>query len=150
MNLISRRRLFLAAVVVTIVACGEKSSPEQQVRAVIAEAERSAEARDLSAAMHLVSDEYSDRGGRDKSQLRDFLRGYFVLNQSIHLLTRVEAVEFPAEELARAKVTVGMLGTRGGESEDWSLAADVYEFDVELVREGSEWRLLHAEWKGRR
>lgn len=129
-----------------LAACAREDSPEAQVRAVIEAAEEAAEARDVSAAMRLVGPEYADSRGFDREQLRRFVQGYFVLNQSIRLLVRIEDLRFPADELAQARVTVGTLGTRGEQPEDWSLVLDLHEFDVELVREGDDWLLRRAEW----
>lgn len=131
----------LALVLAT--ACAPRSSPEQQVRAAIAAAEAAAEARDLSDVMALVSEEYADDAGRDREQVRNFMRGWLVLNQSVNLLTRIESLEFPAERLARVRVRVGMLGRRGA-AEDWSLAAELHEIEAELVLEGGEWRVRRA------
>jgi hypothetical protein len=73
------------------------------------------------------------------------MRGYFFINQSIHLLTRIEEVQFPGDELATAHVSVGMLGQQA--QEDWAFAADVYEFDIQLRRIDGEWKLQSAEWR---
>lgn len=150
---IRRRRAPIAVVLAAaslaaaaLAGCAREGSPEAEVRAVIAAAEQAAEARDVSAAMRLVAQDYADSRGFDRAALRRFVHGYFVMNQSIRLIVRVNEVRFPAERLAQAHVTVGVLGTRGTEPEDWTLAADVHDFDVELVREGDEWLLRRAEW----
>jgi len=129
--------LVALASLLALTACASEGSPEQQVRAVITQAEEAAEARDVSAAMELVADEYSDANGFDREQLRDFVRGYFFLNPSINLLVRVEDVQFPADGLAQARVTVGMLGQ--------GLETQLETFDVELVKEGDDWRLRRAD-----
>jgi hypothetical protein len=134
-----------AATVLLLGGCGSKESPEERVRAVITKAEEGAEARDLSAVMDLVSDRYADTRGQDKQSIRALLHGYFVINQSVHLLVRIEDLEFPADETAQARVTVGMLGRQA--QEDWSFAAEAYEFDVRLALEDGEWLLTSAEWR---
>ena len=115
------------------------------MRQVVGAAESAAEERDLSAVMDLVADGYSDTQGQDKEAIRSLMRGFFVLNQSVHLLMRIEDLEFPSDEVAEARVTVGMLGRQS--QEDWSFAADVYEFDVRLVHKDDEWRLQSAQWR---
>jgi hypothetical protein len=143
--LASHVTLGAALALMLLASCArDRADPEQQVRAVLAAAESAAEARDVSEAMDLVADGYADARGLDKSQLRNFVRGYFAIHPSISILMRVESLEFPADDLARARVTVGMLGRQGAE-ENWSLAADVETFDVELIREGEDWRLLRAD-----
>ncbi len=125
-------------------ACSS-STPEKEVRAVFAAAESAAEARDVSGVMDLVSDRYSDPAGNDKAAIRALMQGFFIVNQSVHLLMRVEELEFPSEDLATARLSVGMLGRQS--AEDWAFAADVYEFDVRLIQEEDEWRLQSATWR---
>jgi hypothetical protein len=130
-----------------LAACGSEPSPEDRIRKVIARAEEGAEARDLSDVMALVSDRYSDLQGQNKAAVRQVMGGYFLVNQSIHLMTRVEDIRFPSDDIATAHVTVGMLGRQDEAAGDWSLAADVYEFDLRLLKEGEDWRLQSATWR---
>jgi len=74
------------------------------------------------------------------------MRGFILINQSIHLVVRVDDIEFPGNDLASARVTVGMLGRQDAGADDWALAANVYEFHVRLLNEDDEWRLVSAEW----
>lgn len=129
-----------------LAACGKPDSPEAQVRAVVQEAEDAAEARDASRLFGLIAPDYRDPRGFAAEDLKRYLRGWFVAHQSVRLLTRVESIEFPAEDLARLSVTVGMVGREAG-GEAWDLAADVYDLDVTLAREGGEWRVIRAEWR---
>jgi len=91
-------------------ACGGAQSPESQVRAVIETGEAAAEARDLPALMDLVSPDYQDDSGRDSRELRNYVHGYLIANQSIRLLTRIDSIEFPYRDMARVDLTVGPLG----------------------------------------
>lgn len=138
-------RTAVAALVCVLIGACSSSTPEEEVRKVFAAAESAAEERDLGGVMDLVSDRYSDPRGNDKAAIRAMMQGFFIVNQSVHLLMRVEELEFPSDSLATARLTVGMLGRQS--SEDWAFAADVYEFDVRLVREGGDWRLQSATWR---
>ena len=145
----ARRGAPLAALVVLGAlssGCGAPDSPEAQVRAVVREAEDAAEARDASRLFELIAPDYRDPRGLGADELRRYLRGWLIAHQSVRLLTRVESIEFPAEDLARLSVTVGMVGREAG-GEAWDLAADVYDLDVTLAREDSEWRVIRAEWR---
>ena len=134
------------ACLVLTAACSPPS-PEDQIRAVVAAAEKGAEARDLSEVMALVSERYADAQGQDKAAVRDIVGGYFLINQSVHLLTRIEDVKFPSDTIATAQVTVGMLGQQDDAAGDWSLAADVYEFDLRFLKEDDDWQLQSARWR---
>ena len=122
--------------VISLSACGARSSDDEQVRAVFAGAEAAAEDRDASDVLAFVADDYEDANGNDKTQLQNFLRGYFLANPKIELLVKVESLEFPADGLAQAQVTV----TRVSLSDP-----DRLQLKVELRRTGGEWRVKRAE-----
>ncbi|HEU4780661.1 MAG TPA: hypothetical protein VFS58_12335, partial [Steroidobacteraceae bacterium] len=93
-------------VTIFLAACGAKSSDEEQVRAVFDSIESAAEARDTSDVLEHVAANYVGPGGMDKSELQNFLRGYFLSHPKLELLLNVESLEFPVDGLAQAVVTV--------------------------------------------
>lgn len=122
--------------VISLSACGARSSDEEKVRELFAGVEAAAEDRDASDVLAFVADDYEDANGNDKTQLRNFLRGYFLANSKIELLVSIESLEFPADGLAQAEVTV----TRVSLSDP-----DRLHLAVELRRTGGEWRVKRAE-----
>jgi len=139
-------RLLLLATVALLASCGDANSPEQQVRAVIEKMETAAEARDVSELVEHLSSEYRDANGMTPDEAARYARGYFIANQSIHLLTRVEQIEFPLPDEARARVLVGMVGQDADAAGKWDLAADLYEFKLALRQEDGEWKVSFAQW----
>ena len=125
-----------------LAACGSRTTAEDEIRALIASAETAAEARDASSLKELIADDYRDGTGRGADELRRYLHGYLIAHQSISLITRVDAIELEGSEVARVKVSVGMLG-RGSEA-SWDFAADIYHFDLRLAREDGKWRVTRA------
>ncbi len=96
----------------------------------------------------MIADDYRDGDGRGADELRRYLHGYLIAHQSIRLITRIDAIELQGAEVARAQVTVGMLG-RESES-TWDFAADIYHFDLRLAQEDGEWRVTRAGWQAER
>lgn len=141
------RRSLLLLSVLAVASCGGDDSPEAQVRAVVAEAEAAAEARDASALLDLIADDYRDGRGNGAEEIRRYVRGYLIAHQSIHLLVRIEELELKAADLARLRATVAMVGREAESAAAWDLAADVHEFDVTLAREDGEWRVTRADWR---
>jgi hypothetical protein len=139
--------LCLAALAGIVTGCGERESPEAQVRTVIEQMELAAEARDVSDVLELVSAQYRDDYGNGRDEIGRAVRGYFIANQSIHLLTRIEELSFPAEDEARVSVLVGMVGRDAAAANAWNLAADLYRFEVAIVREDGEWKITWARWR---
>jgi len=130
----------ITAVVISLSACGARSSDEAQVRELFASAEAAAEDRDASDVLALVADDYEDANGFDRAQLRDFLRGYFLANPRLELLVNVDSLEFPADGIAQAGLTV----TRVSLSDPQQL-----HLEVELRRTSAGWRVKRADRAGR-
>ena len=129
-------RVAVTLAVISLGACGSRSSDDDKVRALFADAETAAEDRDASDVLAFVADDYEDGNGFDKSQLRDFLRGYFLANPKIELLVKVDDLHFPADGLAQAEVTV----TRVSLSDPRQL-----HLKVELRRTDGDWRVRRAD-----
>jgi hypothetical protein len=142
-----RRILPWLAVCLLLAGCGTDTTAEQQVRAVIATAQAAAAERNLSGIMDLVSPRYEDGRGGSAVELSRTLRGYFIANQSVHLLTRVESVEFPYKDMARVHLTVGTLGRKASPADTLELAADLQDVHLELRLERGEWKVTRAEWQ---
>jgi hypothetical protein len=138
-------RLGAAFSAVCLAACGGRDSPEAQVRAVIVAGETAAEERDLSGLMDLVSTQYRDDDGRDRAELQRYVHGYLIANQSIHLLTRIDSVEFPYRDLARVSLTLGTLGRDASTATSFDLAADVERLTLELQLDDGDWKVTRAQ-----
>jgi hypothetical protein len=136
--------LLVLLVALAHTGCAPDQSPEQQVRDVIAAGESAAERREVGELMDLVSAQYADEEGRDAATLEQYVRGYLLIHPSIHLLTRIESIDFPYADMARVRVTVGSLAREAPDPASLDLAADVEELDIELVREDDTWRVRRA------
>src|SRR5689334_17246354 len=90
-------------------ACKRPLTPEQQVRAAIAAAEKAAEEKDLKRLGELISERYTD-GENDRALVMGLVRLQFLRFPSIHLLVRVASVTFPQPDEAQAVAFVAMAG----------------------------------------
>jgi hypothetical protein len=118
------------------------------VRAVIVAGEDAAERRDHGDLMALVSQRFQGANGESIEDLSQLLRGYLLAHPSVHLATRIEQVEFPYDDLAKVRLTVGMLGRETGATgaAALDLAADVQEVELELQRDSGDWKVTRASW----
>jgi hypothetical protein len=126
--------IFIAAIL--LAACGAKSSDEEQVRALISAVETAAEARDTSDVLEHVADNYADSNGFDKTQLQNFLRGYFLAHPRLEVLVNIESLEFPVDGLAQAVISLATV-----ELTD----PDLQRLKVEFRRSGSVWQVVRAD-----
>ncbi len=137
---------FLACL--ALLACANSDSPETQVRRAIDAMEQAAEARDVGDLMDHVADDFRDSYGQDRDQLRRYIQGYFIANQSVHLLVRVDEIEVPAPDEALVRMTVGMVGREADAANAWNLAADIQDFEITMRKDGGDWKVLYAKRSG--
>jgi hypothetical protein len=132
----------LAAVV--IAGCGT-SDPEAEIRAMLAQAEEAAEARDVGFFGDVIGPGYRDSRGQDRTELLRTLRGYFIANQRIEIVSRVDEVTLEGVDAARAVIHAGLVGQRSGAELLAGVDADLYRFELELVNEGGGWQVIGAD-----
>ncbi|GAB4510431.1 MAG: hypothetical protein Tsb0026_12230 [Sulfuricaulis sp.] len=130
-------------------ACSsERDNPEAQVRALLAQGEAAAEKKESAILRKMISGKYSDSQSQDKKSIEAILRYYFLRNESIHLLTRVQQITIPQPETAQAIVMVAMASQPIADAEELErLRADLHRFEITLVRESGEWKVIRAEWR---
>jgi len=151
-GVVQRLMTGLLAVVLlcSLPGCGsEPPSPEQQLRALIGEAETAVESRDLAAAMALVDPQYRDDRQRDWRQLRALLAGYFFRHPSIYVISQVDRIEVPQPDQARAVVFAGLAGSaQEAESPLAGWRANLLRLELQFSRpDGEDWRLASASWR---
>jgi hypothetical protein len=74
----------------------------------------------------------------DKSQLQNFLRGYFLSHPKIELLVNIESLEFPVDGLAQARIGLASVALD-------QLGGDTATLDVELRRVDGDWLVTRAD-----
>jgi len=122
-----------------LIACSPATSDEQRVRKLVASVEEAAESRDVGDVLDFVADDYADAQGNSRDSLKLFLRGYFAAHPKLELVTSIDELAFPVDGLARARVSV-----RGLDLARFD-AGESVTLDVELRRDGAEWRVVRAD-----
>jgi hypothetical protein len=139
-------RLACALAAVLTSGCGP-SDPEAEIRALLAAAEQAAEDRDVGFFGDVLGAAYRDARGNDRDELVRSIRGYFIANQRIEIVSRVDEVVLEGEDAARAVVYAGMAGQRTGAALIGGVEADLYRFELELVNDGGDWRIIGADYR---
>jgi len=145
---IENRAAVLAVMLLTLFlgACGgADEGPEAALRAWVAEGQRAAETKDRGALMDMVAEEYADSRGNNRDDIENLLRFYFLRQQKVALLTRIDELTVIGETAAELTLQVGMAGTNDNAL---GFSADAYRIEMELVRDGDDWLLIYARWGG--
>lgn len=139
------KRLRLVSVSLLTLAAGCSSSdPETAIVELLTAAEQAAEARDTGFFREVIGSAYRDSRGNDRDQTVNMLRGLFVANQKVEIVSRIDSIELQGTDAARAIVHAGMVGQRAGASILGGLDADLYRFELELVNDGGDWQIIGA------
>jgi hypothetical protein len=134
------------ALAVLASGCGA-SDPETEIRALLAAAEAAAEARDVGFFGDAIGANYRDSRGNDREAMLRLIRGLFIANQRIEIVSRIDEVAIEGGDAARAVVHAGMIGRRTDATLIDGLDADLYRFELELVNAGGTWQVIGAEFK---
>jgi hypothetical protein len=134
---------------------GEPDPPLERVRALLAEAEAAAEAKDPGALVALLSEDFTASGslgmsayGQGRSSASAIVSATLARHEAVHLLTRVHDLQLTGPESASATVYVAMASRPIPEpGAVASTSATLYRFDLVFAFEGSEWRVRGAEWR---
>ncbi len=139
------RVLCLAVVaMLALAACGDPpSEPEAELRAWVEDGIGYAEAKERRALVDMIADAYADGRGNDRAEVDKLLRFWFHRMNNIKLLPKIEEITIYDDTAAQLVLTVGMAGTNDG---ILGFSADAYRFELEVEKDGSDWRLISARW----
>ena len=126
---------------------GSDESPEDAIRAWVREGHLAAEAKDRSALLDMISPAYADARGNSRDDVGNMMRFYFLRQNKVVLMSRVDEIEVFGDSAAKLILQVGMAGSNDNVL---GFSADAYRFEMELERDGSDWLLIAARWGGLR
>ena len=141
-----RRRNLMLVVLVLLLAGGlawffqGSESDEDQVRAAIQQVAEGAEKEDLELTMEPFSDDYMDENGVNHAQIYGFLWQQYQKRGPISVWLGPIDVEISGNQ-AWASFEVGLVEGAQGSSVYWPVGVDALYFDVELAKEGGDWKI---------
>ncbi len=135
-----------SALVLLLSACAVQD-PESAVTQLVESAEAAAQSRDTSYFRDLVAESYVDNRGNDRERVISLIRGYFLVNQDIDVVTRLQSVELHGRDAANVVMLAGILGRRPGEGILPGFDGRLYRLDLELVESGGDWQVIGASWE---
>jgi hypothetical protein len=141
-------RIFILFILVIVLAsCSDpEGSIEEQIVALVADAELAAESRSIDFFDEHLDAQYQDVQGNSRRDLLRTLTGYFFRNHSIYLVTRTREVTVHDDEV-RALVFVGMAGSPDTGLEQLAgMHGDLYRLDLSFST-GTPYKLRSASWR---
>ena len=128
----------------SVAACGgERSTPEEEVRAWVSQGHERAESKDRRGLVGMISPVYSAARGKSRDAIENMFRAVFLRQTKVALITRIDAVQVYADTAATVSLDVGMAGS---DDNVLGFSADAYQFEMELEKDGNDWLLISARW----
>jgi len=138
------RFLITGLVCICLSACGDPAEgPEQAIRSWVSQGHEAAEAKDRRALVDMISPTYTDARGNSRDDIENMFRFYFLRQDKVALLTRIEELQIYGDSAAMLVLAVGMAGTS---DTVLGFSADAYRFEMEFERGDEEWLLTSARW----
>ncbi|MEE8366496.1 MAG: hypothetical protein V3R76_11960 [Gammaproteobacteria bacterium] len=145
-----RKVLIFGILCITLLfqACSnDELSREDQIKLYIESGIKASENRSISDLAELIDENYLDQKGLNKERLTKLVRLYFFRHKNIYLFTKLDGIEFLADNEALVTLRVAMAGSVISDpSRLSSLRAKIYKFELELVKEDA-WLLKRAKWQ---
>ena len=117
----------------------EKLSPEDEIRALVAQVIKRAEKRDASGVTDVLSEHFRG-GGLGKQEVKQLLVGQFFRAQTIVVLNPLLEVTTSSPTEGHFKGT--FLFGRDGAMPD----ASKYEIEADLMKGSDGWQIVSASW----
>ena len=137
-------RFSIPLICALLVACGGPSgTPEEAVRAWVADGEVAAESKDRRGLVDMISENYADARGNERQDIGNLMRFYFLRQENVAILTKVDNVTMHGDTAADVSLTVGLAGMNDSLL---GLSADAFRFELELEYDGDDWLLIGARW----
>lgn len=131
-----------------LAGCGEPEPPERRVQQFVADFETMAENREWTALVDRIDGNYQDPRGNDKLKAAGILRAFFLRNKSVHILTRIDEITFPAPDLASVTVYVAMARQPFTSETAANIPrTNMHKLTLELAEDGDSFTVLSSEWE---
>jgi hypothetical protein len=139
--------VLITALAVLFVSCAPKTD-EDRIQELMKEAGKLIEKKDITSLLGLLSDEYIDYRGRDKTQTQDMAQTYFREFRGIvvHVLsTRIEGIDMN-EATIQTDVALSS-GAAKALRKLVPVSTDNYRFNIILIKKQDRWQIRYAGWK---
>lgn len=123
------------------------SPPEKITADFLKQAEEAFADRNILALKKLVSPDYSDAENRGAGDVVSIAAAYIRSSKSIYLFSDLESAAFKDDRLEARVLTAFAARPIMDPTALAQLKADIYWFDIVLVQEGGDWKLLEAQWR---
>ncbi|MGD0021624.1 MAG: hypothetical protein ABSC54_04915 [Smithellaceae bacterium] len=141
--------IFLIFVIIMMASLGcHKETDQDKVKKVVADIQTAGDEKDIRKIMNNLSKTYSDPQGFNYEGIKGLLLGYFFRYPKISVY--INSLTISVEDTSARAVfqTVLTSGEKTGSVTDViPQSLGVWDFDVSLKKESSDWKVTSAKWE---
>lgn len=137
-------RIFCLLLALALAACA-RTPPEQAVRRQVEALQHAIEARDAGAIDGILAEDFIGNDGMDKRQARHMAAAMFIRYRNVGVNIGPLRLRMDGENRATVDFTAVATGGGGALPEN----GQVWDVTTGWRLDGSDWRLVSAEWKPR-
>ena len=140
--------IFLVFVVAIAVLGCNRQTDQDKVKKIITDIQTAGEAKDVKKIMGHISKTYSDPQGFNYEGIKGLLLGYFFRYPKISVY--INSLTISVEDTSARAVFQAVLtsGEKTGSVTDViPQSLGVWDFDVTLKKESSDWKVTSAKWE---
>ena len=140
--------IFLIFVIaMTVLGC-HKETDQDKVKKVIADIQTAGDEKDIRKIMNNLSKTYSDPQGFNYEGIKGLLLGYFFRYPKISVYINSLTISIEDTSAKAVFQTVLTSGEKTGSVTDViPQSLGVWDFDVSLKKESSDWKVTSAKWE---
>ena len=141
--------IFLIFVIIMMAILGcHKETDQDRVKKVVADIQTAGDEKDIRKIMNNLSKTYSDPQGFNYEGIKGLLLGYFFRYPKISVYINSLTISVEATSARAVFQTVLTSGEKTGSVTDViPQSLGVWDFDVSLKKESSDWKVTSAKWE---
>jgi hypothetical protein len=139
--------LLIFVIAVAVLSCN-KENDQDKVKKVITDIQAAGEAKDVRKIMNNLSKTYSDPQGFNYESIKGLLVGYFFRYPKISVYINDLTISVENTSARAVFQTVLTSGEKTGSVTDViPQSLGIWDFDVTLKKESSDWKVTSAKWE---
>jgi hypothetical protein len=140
--------IFLIFVITIAILGCHKESDEDKVKRIITDIQTASEQKDVKKITNNISETYSDPQGFNYEGIKGLLLGYFFRYPKISVYINNLTISVESTSVKAVFQTVLTSGEKTGSVTDViPQSLGIWDFDVTLKKESSDWKVTSAKWE---